>query len=174
MRRLLLICALWVGVWMVSGWMASSQAAVTPNSAVTMQTPTRGVVQFLQGTDSAGTYKTVYTAQAPGPAASNGARCNALWLTTDDTVPHLVTVQLTNGGIRYGGTAVLTIASAGYVNAVPAMNLLSPTLWPGLPLDSDGNPYLQLASGDTLQATYAAPALTASTRINLVISCGEF
>jgi hypothetical protein len=168
MRRLLLICVLWViGGW-VGGWVLESHAAVTPNSAVTMQTPTRGLVQFLQGTDSAGTYKTIYT------AGSNGARCNALWLTTDDaSATHVVTVQITSGGIRYGGVTVLTVVSSGYVNAVPSMNLLAPTLWPGLPPDSDGNPYIQLASGDTLQATYAT-ALTASTRINLVAFCGEF
>jgi len=147
-----------------------SEAAVTPNSPVFMQTPTVGKVQFLQGTDSAGTYKTLYTAVTPG----NGARCNALWLTTDDgTATHLVTVQVVAGGIRFGGVAALTTFSQGFANGVPALNLFAPALWPGLPLDSDGNPYLQLAPGDTLQATYAT-ALTSATRINLMISCGEF
>jgi hypothetical protein len=162
MRRLLV---LW-GVLVLG--VAPALAVVTPNSIVTMQTPTRGIVQFLQGTDSAGTYKTVYT------AGTNGSKCNALWLTTDDgTATHVVTVQLTNGGVRYGGLAVLTVLSAGFANGVPALNLLAPTLWPGLPLDSDGNPYIQLASGDTLQATFAT-ALTASTRISLVASCGDY
>jgi len=148
----------------------TSWAAVTPNSPVFMQTPTVGKVQFLQGTDSAGTYKTLYTAVTPG----NGARCNALWLTTDDgAVAHAVTVQVVSGGIRYGGMTVLTSLNQGFVNGTPALNVFAPTLWPGLPLDSDGNPYLQLAPGDTLQATYTT-ALTSATRINLVISCGEF
>jgi hypothetical protein len=145
-----------------------SWAAVTPNSPVFMQTPTVGKVQFLQGTDSAGTYKTLYT------AGTNGARCNALWLTTDDgTTTHLVTVQIVSGGIRFGGVAVTTTISQGFASGTPALNVLAPTLWPGLPLDSDGNPYIQLASGDTLQATYTT-ALTAATRISLVTSCGEF
>jgi hypothetical protein len=145
-----------------------SWAAVTPNSPVFMQTPTVGKVQFVQGTDSTGTYKTLYT------AGTNGARCNAMWLTTDDgTATHLVTVQVVSGGIRWGGVAALTTVSQGFVSGTPALNLLAPTLWPGLPLDSDGNPYIQLATGDTLQATYAT-ALTAATRINLVVSCGEF
>jgi len=146
----------------------SSWAAVTPNSPVFMQTPTVGKVQFVQGTDSAGTYKTLYT------AGTNGARCNAMWLTTDDgTTTHLVTVQVVSGGLRFGGVAALTLQSQGFVNGTPALNLLAPTLWAGLPLDSDGNPYIQLATGDTLQATYAT-ALTAATRINIVVSCGEF
>jgi len=145
-----------------------SWGAVTPNSPVFMQTPTVGKVQFLQGTDTAGTYKTLYT------AGTNGARCNAMWLTTDDgTVTHLVTVQVVSGGIRFGGVAAATTVSQGFLNGTPPLNLLAPTLWPGLPLDSDGNPYIQLATGDTLQATYAT-ALTAATRINLIVSCGEF
>jgi len=146
----------------------SSWAAVTPNSPVFMQTPTVGKVQFVQGTDSAGTYKTLYT------AGTNGARCNAMWLTTDDgTATHLVTVQVVSGGIRWGGVAALTLVSQGFASGTPALNLLAPTLWPGLPLDSDGNPYIQLATGDTLQATYTT-ALTAATRINVIVSCGEF
>jgi hypothetical protein len=160
-RLLLLLCStlLWVG----PAW-----AAVTPNSIVTMQTPTRGIVQFLQGTDNAGTYKTLYT------AGTNGSKCNALWLTTDDgTASHLVTVQLTNGGIRYGGVAVATTFGQGFVSGTPPLNLMAPTLWPGLPLDSDGNPYIQLMTGDSIQATYAT-ALTAATRINLIISCGDY
>src|ERR1700727_2044141 len=55
-----------------------AHAATTPNSVVTAQTPNRGVVQFLQGTDSAGTYKTLYTAGA------NGSKCNAMWSTNND------------------------------------------------------------------------------------------
>lgn len=46
--------------------MAPAHAATTPNSIITVQTPNRGIVQFLQGTDTAGTYKTIYTAGANG------------------------------------------------------------------------------------------------------------
>lgn len=147
---------------------ASAALAVTPNSIVTMQTPTVGVAQFLQGTDNAGTYKTVFTAGA------SGSKCNGLWSTNDDgTATHVVTLQLTRGGIRYGGVAFTTTLSQGFSPAAPPLNVLSPTLWPGLPLDSDGNPYIQLQSGDSLQATFAT-ALTAGTRINLAVSCGDF
>lgn len=143
-------------------------AAVTPNSIVTMQTATRGIVQFLQGADTAGTYKTIYTAGA------NGSKCNGLWSTNDDAaVTHPLTVQLTNAGVRYGGVTVMTTSSQGFASGVPALNLLAPTLWPGLPLDSDGNPYLLMVSGDTLQAKYELN-LSTSTRISIVASCGEY
>jgi hypothetical protein len=143
-------------------------AAVTPNSPVTPQTPNRGVVQFLQGTDTAGTYKTLYTAGA------NGSDCSALWLTTNDgSATHLVTVQIVNSSVKYGGVAITTVESAGFANAVPAMNLFQSTIWPGLPLNSDGNPFLRIVSGDTIQATFAT-SLTSSTVINLVMSCADY
>jgi hypothetical protein len=146
----------------------TAEAAVTANSFVTSQTPNRGVVQFLQGTDSAGTYKTLYT------AGSNGSRCNAIWSTNNDaSATHLLTLQIVNSTVKYGGVAVTSVESAGFANAVPAQNLLSPTLWPGLPADQYGNAFIQLVSGDTLQATYAT-TLTSSDLINIVAICSDY
>jgi hypothetical protein len=143
-------------------------AAVTPNNVITPQLPTRGVVQFLQGTDVAGTYKTLYTAGA------NGSKCNGIWLTTNDsTATHLITVEVTNAGIRYGGTAITTVLGSGYNGTAFAMDFMSNGAWPGLPTDSEGNPFFFIVSGDTIQATYAT-ALTAATKINLMINCTDF
>lgn len=143
-------------------------AATTPNSVVTAQTPNRGIVQFLQGTDSPGTYKTLYT------AGSNGSKCTAMWSTNDDaSATHLLTVQIVNSSVKYGGVSITSVESAGFANAVPAQNLMSSTNWPGLALDSDGNPSFMLASGDTVQATFAT-ALTASDVINIVAQCVDF
>jgi hypothetical protein len=142
--------------------------SLTPNSIITPQTPTRGLVQFLQGTDVAATYKTIYTGGA------NGSKIVGLWLTTNDgTATHLVTVQIVNTAVKYGGVAITSVLSAGFANATPAQNLMSPTNWPGLPVDAAGNPYLILASGDTLQATFAT-ALTASTLINIVAVAADY
>lgn len=161
MKRSLLVFAL-------CGLISPAHAAVTANSAVTAQTPNRGIVQFLQGTDTAGTYKTLYTAGA------NGSVCNALWETNNDpSATHLVTVQIVNTAVKYGGTAVTTAHSDGFASAVPPQNFMSTTNWPGLPLDTAGNPYLQLVSGDTVQATFATN-LTASDLINLVIFCADY
>ena len=147
---------------------AAASAATTPNSFVSPQTPNRGIVQFLQGTDSAGTYKTLYT------GGSNGSKCFGLWETNNDaSATHLITVQVVNGGVKYGGVAVTTASSDGFVNGVPPKNLMSPSNWPGLPLDSDSNPYFILASGDTLQATFAT-ALTSTDLIDLISVCSDF
>lgn len=158
------------GFFLALGLLVSgmANAAVTPNSVITAQTPNRGIVQFLQGTDSAGTYKTLYT------AGSNGSVCKAMWTTNNDgSAAHLLTVQIVNGGVFYGGVALTTVNNAGFANATPAQNLMANTVWVGLPTDSQGNPYLLLKSGDTIQATFAT-ALTASTLINIYASCADF
>ena len=150
------------------GIVAVADAAVTPNSYVTPQTPNNGKVQFLQGTDSAGTYKTLYT------GGSNGSRCYAIWMTTNDgTATHLVTVQVVNSAVKYGGTAFTTVLGAGFTTGVPPQNIMTAANWPGLPVDQYGNPYVQLVSGDTIQATFAT-SLTASTVINMQASCSDF
>ena len=146
----------------------SAFAAVTPNSIVTAQTINRGKVQFLQGTDTAGTYKTLYTAGA------NGSKCFGMFETNNDSMAtHLVTVQVFNGGVAYGGVAVTSASSDGFANATPAKSLMSPANWPGLPVDANGNPFIYLVSGDTIQATFAT-ALTSMDLINIYINCVDF
>ena len=162
MRRLLL-----ASIFLAS-FVLAADATTTPNSFVTPQVPNRGIVQFLQGTDTAGTYKTLYTAGA------NGSRCYGMWETNNDaSATHLVTVQIVNGGIKYGGMAITSASSDGYANGKPAVNLMSSTNWPGLPQDQYGNPYIQLVSGDTVQATFAT-ALTSSDVLNIVTVCADF
>jgi hypothetical protein len=147
---------------------SSAYSAVTPNSFVAPQTPNRGVVQFLQGTDNAGTYKTLYT------GGSNGSRCYGMWITSNDATAHLVTIQIVNSAVKYGGTAISTgTTTPGFANGAPAINAMSSSNWPGLPVDSYGNPYIQLINGDTIQATFAT-GLTSTDLINIVASCGDF
>lgn len=148
-------------------------AAGIANSIITPQTPNRGVVQFLTA-DSAGTYKVLYTGGA------SGSKCTAVWVTSSDTATHLVTLQFANvttviGSTLAGrgGVSVTTAASAGVTSMSVPVNALSPTNWPGLPSDSDNNPYILLTSADTLQATFAT-AVTASAALNLTAVCSDF
>lgn len=162
-KTLLGLCAL-----LALSWAITADAAVTANSVVTAQTPNRGIVQFLQGTDSAGTYKTLYTGGA------NGSKCVAVWENNNDgSATHLITLEVVNSSVKYGGIAITTASNDGYANATPAKNLFSPANWPGLPVDSDGNPFIFLANGDTLQATFAT-AITSSDKINLNAVCSDF
>ncbi len=154
-------------------------AAVTPNSVVTPQVVNRATLQFLQPGDPALTYKTLYTAGA------NGSRCVGIQSTNNDgSATHLLTLQVVNGGVFRGGTAITTISNAGFANGIAPqlitkVSSFSPTIaatglpvWP-LPEDSDGNGYVQLISGDTLQVTFATN-LTALTSINLYAACVDF
>lgn len=156
------------GVFLAIGATGAAEAATTPNSIVTPQTPNRGIVQFLQGTDNAGTYKTLYTAGA------NGSRCYGLQINnTDNTTAHLVTVQIVNTAVKYGGVAVTTTTSAGFANGTPPQSLMLSSVWAGLPVDQYGNPYVQLISGDTIQATFAT-ALSTGALINAYVVCNDF
>lgn len=152
---------------LLSLFVLPSQAAVTVNSIVTPQTPNRGVVQFLPASTPTA-YLTLYTAGA------NGSKCFSMWATSNDSAAHVLTVQLVNATIKYGGMTLTTGTSLpGFATGVGALNLMSSTVWPGLPLDSDGNPYIILASGDTLQATYTT-AVTAADAVNIVTTCSDF
>ncbi len=297
---------------------AAFAANTTPNSVVTPQTPNRGVVQFLQGTDAAATYKVLYAA---GPA---GSICKGMFETNNDaSATHLLTLQIAAGasvtgsigpttssvtgaisgstlnvtavgsgilipgetlssgtaagsvlagtqiisqingvpggvgnylvtlsqtvaattitgayatlnvtavasgmptlgstvsgtagvslgtsiigygtavpgttgigtyyvspsqtagsqpitsglaGVKFGGAAVTTASSDGFANGVPAKALTSPGNWPGLPLDSDGNPYIVLSPGDTIEATFGT-SLTSTDFINVYVACSDF
>ena len=143
-------------------------AATTPNSVVTAQTPKLAVVQFLQGTDTAGTYKTLYTGGA------NGSKISGMWVTNEDgSAPHLVTCQLVRAAVFYGGVAFLVGTNLGYSTGLPAANIMSAALWPGLPVDGNGNPYFYLSANDTIQCTFAT-SLTSSTYLNVSAVVSDF
>ena len=146
---------------------SSAFGAITPNSVVSAQTPTLGVVQFLQGTDSAGTYKTLYTGNA------NGSKIVSLTGTTNDaSSAHLVTCEVVLSAVKYGGVAVNIPVSSGFTAAAVPVNILS--AWTGLPLDSDGNPYIFLPSASyTLQCTFATN-LTTGKVLNLQAVSSDF
>lgn len=145
-------------------------AAVTPNSIVTAQgfNTASHTVQFLNA-DSAGTYKIVYTGQ------TNGSKCNAIWLITNDTATHVVQFQFATqttviSGITGGrGGPAITTTAAGALTAYAApINVLAS--WTGLPTGTDGNPYLQVTSSDSIQVTFAT-TVTSGAAISVVASC---
>lgn len=155
------------------GLIGPARAAFTSNSIIYPQTPiNRGILQFTSSS-SAGTYGTLYT------AGSNGSICNGMWTTnTDTSATHVLTVQVVNSSTKYGGVSVTTTEDAGFAGnaAQSLMSAVPPSLtpvWVGLPVDSYGNSYLVLASGDTIQATFAT-AITSSDVVNLEVSCADY
>src|SRR5271165_5399153 len=89
LARLRALCIGFVAAGLFGAQITQSLAAVS-STPVFVQTPNRGIVQFLQGTDSAGTYKTLYT------GGSNGSKCTGMYITSNDAASHLVTIQLVN------------------------------------------------------------------------------
>jgi hypothetical protein len=149
-------------------WLPAS-AGTTPNSIVTPQTPNRGILQFTSSS-SAGTYGTLYTAGA------NGSKCYAVTSSnTDSSTTHLLTLGVFNGGTQYSQVSVTSVENAGNANATAPQNLFSTTIWSngGLPQDSEGNYYLLLISGDTLEATFAT-GISSGKVVNLYAQCVDF
>ncbi len=140
--------------------------AVTPNSVVTAQTPKNGRVQIANADAQA--QKTVYTAGA------NGSKVTGLIAQSTDTSARDVQVSITNGGTSYPLGTVAVPIGAGNSGTVPSVNLINATQMPGIPVDSDGNPYLLLQSGDTLTVS-ALTTVTAAKLITVsVLDVGDF
>lgn len=156
--------------------LASGAFALTA-TPVFVQTPKTIIVTFVQGTDVAGTYKTVYTGD------TSGSKVVGLYCTSNDTaLSHLVTVQMSTSTAAHcspqsncmGGAAVTVPINAGFATGVPAVNMLAPANWPGLPVDSDGNPFLFLQGNtQTIEVTFAT-GLTTSTQVACVAYGASF
>lgn len=132
---------------------------------------------FIQGTDSAGTYKAIYTGDA------DGSKIIAIWAGTNDDVSHLFTVRhststtdhcATNGTCGAGASATLA-ASSGFAASTPVVNMMSTTNWPGLPTDSDGNPMIYLSDNtQTIEATFATAFSTAGENVCVNVIAADF
>jgi len=142
--------------------------ATTPNSIVALQTPKLFPQQYSTA-DSTGVNKTIAT------GSPNGTKIAGLWANNSDAGgSHAVTVQLQRSGINYGGVLTTIPTSAGFANGVPPVNLMAPAIWPGLPVDSDGNPFIFLQSTlDLLVAIYST-GLTAGAVLNVTGVGGDF
>ena len=146
----------------------SSALAATGNNPITPQTPNNGKVHFTSSS-TAGTYVTLYTSPNPG----SGSVCTGIGATNNDTVAHVVTLQVYNNSVAYGGAAASVAANSGFASGTNPVTLLNSTIWPWLPKDQFSNPVLILVAGDTLQATFAT-AITSGDAVNVYAICWDF
>lgn len=142
--------------------------ALTPNSIVTVQTPKLALVQFST-VDTPGVLKQLIQGGA------NGTKITGIYATSNDAgAAHLATLQIQRSGVNYVGVAVSVAANSGAANGTPPVNLMSTAVWPGLPTDSDGNPFLFLQSTlDILMATYGT-TLTTGNIVTAQAVAGDF
>lgn len=130
----------------------AAEAATTPNTFVAPVTPQRESYQYTSASTPAA-YTTVYTAGANGSVITALIESN-----TDNSATHVINCSVFSSAVQYTSSTAVTTTSpaAGSWNNI---NIF--TTWTGLPVDRNGNPFLVLVSGDTLQCTYAT-AITAA------------
>jgi hypothetical protein len=138
----------------------------TPNATpVFPYQPQNLKVKILNATGT--TLVTGYTAGA------NGSKITGIIATSTDTVARDIQVFITNGGTDYLlGTKNVAISS-GNVNGTPSTNILDPAVIPGLPIDSDGNPFLYLISGDVLKFA-SLTTVTTALSVTLTTFAADF
>ncbi len=136
--------------------------AVTPNSTVSLQTPKLGLAQIANA--DASNLKTVVTGGA------NGSKVPALMLSSSDGTARDVTFGVSRSATFYPLGTVTVPITAGQLAGTPGINAFAPSICPGLPVDSDGQPYLFLQSGDTLDFK----ALTTVTAAKAVVGAAPY
>jgi len=125
------------------GW-----AAITANSIVTTQTPKAYKAQITNASGTA-----AVNLVNPG---TNGTKVISIVCSNTDTSAYNVTFSVLRSSTTYFLDTVAIPASAGYSASAPPVSILNTTNIPGIPLDSDGNPYLFLEPTDTLQMANGA------------------
>lgn len=158
LRRLLLALLL-------SAMVLPALAATTPNSAITVQTPRAYKAQLLNASGTG-----LVTVASGGV---NGTKITGLWASSTDTASNTVFVSVLRGAVSFTQVAVTLPANSGSLAGSPPVNLLASVNWPGLPVDSDGNPYMILESNDSLQVSVQT-AVTAGKAVNVNTVSGDF
>lgn len=154
------------------GW-----AAVTA-TPVFAQTPMLGRVQILNGTGAyaiASGAATVTNTVALYTCGANGSKITGIVGTSNDTAAATITVFLVPASnVPYAITTVSVPITAGTIAATPPVNFLSPANTPGLPVDSDGNPYILCQSGDVIRVGAKTTAVTANLAVMMVAVGSDF
>ena len=136
------------------------------NVATLLRQPQNGKVQIANA--DASNQKTVYT------AAGNGSKVSSLLAVSTDTSARDVQISITNGGTSFPIGTVSVPAGAGNTSAASGVNLLNTTSIPGLAVDSDGNPFIHLISGDTLTVAAQSTVTTGKLITITAATVGDF
>lgn len=130
------------------------------------QKPNRGLAQINNAAGQS--QQTVYTGGA------NGSKIVGLIAQSTDTSSHDLQVSITSGGTSYPLGSVTVPAGAGNSGATPSVNLLNGTQLPGIPIDSDGNPYLFLASASDTVTVAALTTVSSGKLVTVTAIAGDF
>jgi len=133
------------------------------NNVITAQQIGRAVVRFVQGTDGTLTPKSIYAANATNGGTLGSQMKGLVAVSSDATSAHAVTLLLVNSGGTTELTTVSVPANSGNAAGTAPVSLMAAAVWPGLPVDSNGNPYKNMIAGDTISAQYATTLASGAT-----------
>jgi hypothetical protein len=131
---------------------------------VFVQNPKVTPVAFVNATAS--------TKQTIVSAGANGTKVLAMFATSTETATaRTFNIWLTRSGTSYLLITYTVPINSGFDGVAAPLNMFSN--WPSLPVDNDGQRYLFLESGDTLQAS-CTTSITAGKEIDITAVFGNF
>lgn len=124
-----------------------------------------------ESTDALPVWVTLYTGSSTAP----GSKIISISLTTSDATAHVVTCAANNNGVRTVLFALTTgTTKPGFAAGVLALNLLTTAIWPSVPIDNDGNPFIFLTTNtDKIDCRYTV-ALSSGTALDFSIVASNF
>lgn len=133
--------------------------AVTVNSVVDPITPRSYATQFTVGS-SAGIFSPLLA------GGVNGTKVMSLYATNSSTIAKAITIAIKRSSSFLGALVTVIPTLAGVSTGIPPINLFNPSIWPGFPVDSDGNPFFFLSStADTLEYGFGGSSITAGVLV---------
>jgi hypothetical protein len=82
--------------------------------------------------------------------AANGTKVEAILVTSTDTTARDLQLIMTVSAVDYILATVSIPITAGFINSVPAVDIMRNAQWPGLAYDANGNKVLYVANGAVL------------------------
>ena len=133
--------------------------ATTPNSIVTPQVINTSFQSFVIGDTT--TKKVLFT------AGTNGSLLNCLIAQSSDTAIRNIYIYYYDLTTYWPLGCVALPINSGNTGAIASVNLLSSALLPGLPTDSNGNPYLKLGVSHQI---VGAMVVTVTTALQVTVA----
>lgn len=106
-------------------------------------------------------------------AANPASRVVGLQAVSSDTSPRVIKLWVTRSSVDYLIGSVNVPAASGNDGSTAAINLLSSTLLPGLPRDENGNPFIELTTGDVLKAS-SGTTVTSGKTVHITGAAKDF
>jgi hypothetical protein len=124
-------------------------------------TPKTGLVNVVNADGT--TAKTIVTAASAAGAVAS--KVSALNVASTDTSSRIFIISKVRSGTPYPICAVTIPAGSGTDGTTATVNVFAAAIIPGLPVDNDGQAYINLQTGDTLTATLSTGSVTATKTV---------